>query len=260
MRKPIIAVAVPAALCLLVAGCSSSTNGSGVVSTPAGTSGTSASTPASSPSAPSTPPSSGASGSGSSTASGALATIPIQPADLPAGWTAAPVTPSSEDASKQAEMVACVGGKNTAPDRIAKVEKDYTQATNEADSNVQQMRSQSDVDADVAILHSPKINTCYEQAVRKQAAAALPSGATLKAATFSMLPGTNGGPSNLAAIGHGKLTLAEAGQTLDLFVDIAFITGPKLEAEVDFTGVGAQLPTTLEQHVITAVAGRAAHG
>ena len=246
---------------LLVAACSSSTtSGKGAAHTTASTTSTTA---ASSPPASTAPATSAAATSGAPSTGAAggpdLAALLVQPSDLPAGWKVSPPSSTADDQAEKAAMVACVGGKNTADDRLSRAEKDYDQGNNDITSNAQLMKSQADVAADTALLRSPKINSCYEQMARQQIGGSLPAGDKLGAVNFTVTPGSNGGPKNLVAIGHGTVTITVSGQTVTVYVEVAFITGNRIEGEVDFTGVGARIDTTLEETLVTKVAQRIAN-
>ena len=71
---------------------------------------------------------------------------------------------------------------------------------------------------------------------------------------------SGGGPSNVAATVVAQVNLTVQGQTADAFLNVAFITGPSIEAEVDFQNVGAPIPADLRIPVVANVAARAAQG
>lgn len=249
----LIAALATLATAMLAAGCSSSATagmGTGGSSSP-GPTQTSAAPISSAPASTSAPT--------AAITAPKLATLPVQPSDLPTGWTSVPSTPSTAgDAAKEAALVACVGGRSTVADHLTRSEKDYQQGNNEISSNAQLMKTQDDVTSDTALLHSPKINSCYEQAARKSAAGALPAGATLDSVKFTVTTGANGGPRNVVAVGRGTLRVTAKGQTITVYEDVIFITGNRIEGEIDFTGLGAPIDSALEQHLTTAVANRIA--
>src|SRR5215470_3416714 len=121
----------------------------------------------SSPNSPST--SSGSPVSSSSPATSASAATPaslsqlekivLQPADLPSGWKGVPYQPGPNDAAESAALVKCVGGRNTDSDRVAEAHSDdFALGDAGISSSAASFRSQSDVDANVAKLHSPKVS------------------------------------------------------------------------------------------------------
>jgi hypothetical protein len=255
-------ITAAAAGALFLAGCSgSSTDGKGsaasVSASPSG-SPSAPTTSASTPSAPtSSPPTSASGGSG---AAARIAGIPVQAGDLPSGWKVSPSdsSVSADDAAKQAALVKCVGATDTSAHRLARVEKDFSQGTNDIESNAQAMQSADDVEADVALLQSPKVSACYSRIIRKSLEDEAPSGATIDSLQYSIVSGSQGGPSNLVAVGHGVVKLSSGGQTVTLYADTFFIRGDRIEAEVDFSSLGARVDSALEQKVVTAVARRAA--
>jgi hypothetical protein len=252
MKHTAIAVGTGIVASLLVAGCGSS-------STP-----TRSSSPAASPATASnsTASNSAASNSAASSAGSAeLSAIVLQPSDLPAAWTAAPHQADPGDATDQAALVACVGGTNTDPDKTAEVDSsDFSLDDASISSNATSYKSQSDLDADTALIHSPKISTCYQQLVKTEAGSSLPAGSTITAVNLTITPGPGGGPSNVVGTGTGSITVSSGGATVTIYDSVAFITGPLLEAEVDFDSPNQPVPATMFANLVNAVATRAAKG
>jgi hypothetical protein len=262
-----LSVAAVAALAgsLILSGCGGSTvDGTG---TKAATT-VPASAPATSGPAVTAPATSGPATSGPATSAApppsttaALTAIVLQTADVPSGWTGTPNTPDPGEAATQAALVACVGGKDVFADQIAEVHSDdFNLSTASLSSQASKFRSQADVDADVSILNSPKISNCYEVLLRKELATGLPAGATLGAVTVHITPGQGGGPSNIAGTGTGTIAFSANGASSVVYVAVAFITGPLIEAEVDAENVGVPVPAAVFTQAVTTVAGRAAKG
>jgi hypothetical protein len=248
---------VPAAVLSVLTACSSSKSSTPPSSSPATTpSPTAASTAESS----ALPPSS-ASSAPSTPSNAALNAISVQPSDLPAGWTTGPVdVDRSEDAS-HAALVGCVGGRNTTPDRLAEVHSpDYSQGDATISSQVSAFKSASDVAVDVQLLSSPKINACYAALAKAQLGTTVPAGTKINSIKVTVTPGAGGGPSNLAGTATAQINLTINGQTGDAFLNVAYITGPSIEAQVEFQNVGTPIPTALRNSVIAKVAARAARG
>ncbi len=244
---------------LLVAGCSSSTtNGTGSTgSAPASSAGSSSGSSAgtgSSAAAPST-------GSAPATDEKArIAGIPIQPGELPSAWKQTPVDKSTaaQDAASQAEIAKCIGGKDTSADRLDKVETDWASGDDQIASNAQAMRTEADVQADIALMKSPKAAACNARTARKRIAASLPSGTTVKSVKLTVTPGSGLGPNNVVAVGHAVVTVQANGQTVAIYEDFYLIAGKRIEAEADFTGVGHHIEPSLQKQVVAAVARRTA--
>ena len=267
---PSLTVAVSGALLLAACGGSSGTSNA------AGTTGVVSSAPASSSAAPSssagtssapsassaTPGSGTASSSAPATATKAkLLAIGLQASDLGTGWKSNPSSSDSDDNSGQAELVACVGGKNTDPDKVLDVDSpDFTSGTATISSSVTSYKSDSDIDADVALLKNPKVSGCFEKEAKAEVADAAGSGATLKNITFKVTPGAVAGISNVAGTGTGSITAVSGGKSVTIYIGVVFITGPKLEAEVDFETVGQAVPAASRNQIIAKVAARAAKG
>ena len=190
-----------------------------------------------------------------------LKEIVLQAADLPTGWKGTPHKADPSAAADQAALVKCVGGRNTDPDKVAEAHsEDFALGDASASSSASTYRSQSDVDADVAMLHSPKLSPCFDKMVRKELATSLPAGATIESAAIKITPGSAGGPANVIATGTGTIKVRLDGQQVAFYLSVAYITGPLIEAEVDIFNVGTPVPASQVMSLVAAVATRAARG
>jgi hypothetical protein len=228
----------------------------------AGCSGSSSKTPSATSGSPTV-------SSGSPAASSSAAPVPLtqlkkivlQPADLPAGWKGTPYQADPSDAAAQAALVKCVGARNTDGDKVAEANsEDFALGDASVSSAASSYRSQSDLDVDIAIVNSPKISACYDQLVRKQLATSLPAGAKIVSESLKITPGSAGAPANVIATGAGTIKVSVNGQQVAVYVTVAFITGPLIEAEVDAENVGTPVPASVVQSLVAAVATRAAKG
>jgi hypothetical protein len=250
-----------AILSVTVAGCSSSKTTSSpsapvtsVISTPSSSAPSSAGAAAP---ASSTGPSSDAAGAGTAK----LAAMVLMASDLPAGWTATPHKLDPKAATEQAALAQCVGGPNTAAAQVSEYHSpDFGLNGASVSSSASSFTSQAAVNVDVALLHSPKISSCYQRLIKAQLAASLPAGATVNAVTLTIVPGSHGGPSNIAGLGGGTITATAAGRKIPIYLAVAFITGPLTEATVDFVNPTQPIPAAMFTSLARTVAGRAAHG
>ena len=191
-----------------------------------------------------------------------LKKIVLQASDRPAGWKATPYEPDpSGDAAFNAALMKCVGARNTDSDKVAEAHSDDFELIDASiSSSASSYRSQSAVDADVATLHSPKLSSCYGQAVKNRLAASLPAGSTIESVSIKITPGSAGGPANVVATGTGTAKISVDGHPATLYSTVAFITGPLIEAEVDTANVGTPVPASAVNAQVTSVAARAAKG
>jgi len=190
-----------------------------------------------------------------------LKKIVLQPADLPSRWKGTPYQPDPNDSANNAALLKCVGARNTDSDKVAEAHSDdFALGDASISSSAASYRSQSDLDADVAMLHKPKLSPCFEQLMKKQLAAALPAGATIESASIKISPGSAGGPANVAATGTGSIKVRANGQQVQVYLTVAFITGPLIEAEVDTENVGTPVPASVVKPLVATVATRAAKG
>lgn len=189
-----------------------------------------------------------------------LAQIVVQASELP-GWTATPYQDNPSDNQGQADLLRCAGARNTDGDKVADINSaDFSLDQATISSDATSYHSQASVDSDTALLRNPKFASCYESQAKQQIGASLPAGTTIRSAKVTITPGAGTGPSNVAGTATGVITVATAGGSLTVYVDVAFITGPLIEAEVDAENVGSPVPATLRAKLVQAVAARAARG
>ncbi|HEY8728123.1 MAG TPA: hypothetical protein VIL94_00965 [Acidothermaceae bacterium] len=189
-----------------------------------------------------------------------LGAIALQDDDLP-DWTGADYQEDPNDAADSAALLACDGGRDTGPDRIAQVHsQDYSLDDATIGSDASLFRSGADLTADIATLRSPKISRCYATLIKSTLADSLPDGTTVNSVSFVITPGSGGGPRNVVGHGSGRINVTSAGQPLALYLNVAFITGPLIEAEIDFQGIGAPVAIATRTALIAKLAARAAEG
>jgi hypothetical protein len=254
MRSYIVAPVALLAAVVAVAGCGSSSSTKTAASTPAPSPAVSTASKSSADAASTSPSAAGLSNA-------ALLAITLQPNEIPAGYTATPYQPDPNDAADQLALVQCVGGTNTAPDQLGQqdspnYDSDGASISSEADS----FKSQADITADVAILNSPKFGGCYEQLIKSTLGGSLPAGSTVNSASFTLTPGSNGGPSNVDGLGTATVNVTIQGKPTTIYSNLAFITGPSIEAQVEFDNTGSPVPAAVQSALIADVATRAAAG
>lgn len=189
-----------------------------------------------------------------------LAQIVLQHEDLP-GWTGTPFHDDPSNTQEQAALLGCVGGRNTDGDKVAEAHSpDFALGQAGISSDAASYRTQSAVDSDVALLHNPKFPSCYQELIKTGLSKSLPAGTTITSAKVSVTPGPGSGPVNVAGTATAVLAVHTASGPVMVYADIAFITGPMLEAEVDAENVGSPVPVALRNKLIQAVAARAARG
>jgi hypothetical protein len=190
-----------------------------------------------------------------------LKKIVLQAADLPPGWKGTPYQADPNTPDENAAMTKCLGVRNTYGDKVAEADSENFSLGNATiSSSATSYRSQSDLDADVAMLHSPKLSACFGQLLTKQLAASLPAGTTIQSASIKITPGSAGGPANIVATGTGTVKVQANGLEIPIYLTVAFITGPLIESEVDAENVNAPVPASVVQPLVALVATRASKG
>lgn len=222
---------------LLLAGCGSSGSGSSNKATPKTTTTTSA--------APIT--------------LSTLQSIVLQTSDLPPGYKGSPYVADPTSKATDAKMTKCLGVKDNSADKTGEANsQDFALRDVVISSKATGFKSQADVDSDVAALTGTKSSGCFKALFKEQVAMSLPPGSKVKSIDITIKPGNAGGPNNVVATGTGKIAVTVQGQTLELFVGAAFVTGRQIEAEIDFMNVGSPVPADVQSALIAKVASRTA--
>jgi hypothetical protein len=187
-----------------------------------------------------------------------LTAMLLQATDLPTGWTATAGTGAgASDAKNQQKLTACTGSRNTYGDRVARADSnDFTQGTNEISSNAISFKSTSDVDSDVAMLHSSKIDQCFTQLAASELSDAAPSGAKVTSIKIHFAGRSSGQPDNVVANAAGSFDVSAQGQQATAYLNVAFVRGPQVEAEVQFVSVATPVDSTLRDQLVSKVAQR----
>ena len=243
-RGRVLAAATGGLACLVavLASCSSSSSKT--------TTSTVASPSSSSPTAPP---------SASPASQSELAKIVLQPSDLPAGWTSTPYQVDPNEAAELAALMRCLGLPNTASDKVAEANSDdFHLGDASVSSSASSYRSQSAVDSNVAALHSSKFSSCLAQQLKQLIAPQLPAGAAIESVSVKVTPGSAGGPANVVGTGAVTMKISLGGQQAALYLTVAYIIGPLIQADVDSQNTGAPVPASLMDSLVAAVANRAA--
>jgi hypothetical protein len=158
-------------------------------------------------------------------------------------------------------LAKCVGVRNTDPDKVAEAKSsDFDLGDASISSSATSFPSQSDLDVDIALVHSAKLGPCLDRQARGLFAKSLPAGTKVDSVSSTFTAGSGGGPSNVVGSGVTTVKLTASGQHVVLYLTVAFITGPLIEAEVDTQSVGKPFPASLVKAAVGAVANRAAKG
>lgn len=243
---------------LLIAGCGGSSSDSSAKSSSGNTAATSSvgtttvpsSTPAASPSPTVTP-----------ATVAQLRKVVLRATDLPRGWKAAPAEVNDDDNAGQAELMRCLGARNTDEEQVAIAHSaDYTLGDAVLSSSATSYMSQSALDSDLAVLKSPKLTPCFGKLLTKVLTKSLPEGASLGTVSVKFTPGPGTGPENVAGSGLATVPLTVNGQQVKVYVSFVYLTGPLMEVEIDAENVGSPVPAAVLESAIKAVAARAAAG
>jgi hypothetical protein len=249
--KAVATLIVPLAAAALVAGCSGATNGKGGAKS-TGRGGPTATTaaPASSSAPGATPPD-----------QAKLQSLLLASADVPSGWTASPGSDDNTPDDSDARIAACIGIPNTEAVQVAQASSgDFTHGESTISSSANSYRSQDVLDRVEQSLLGPKATPCFEQEFQRTMSTELPGGAKIDSFDLTISPGPGGGPSDVVATAAGKVSIFASGQRVTIYLDVAFIKGDLVGADVDFVGFGQRIGADVQRKAIDAVANRVAAG
>ena len=241
--KHLAVAGIAAAVALSLAACGSSSSSS----KGGGSSDSSSATNTASPSA--TPP------TPTPLTKAALGKVVLQPTDLPAGWKGTPNTDDTTDSSG-GELAKCVGAKNTDVDEVALVHSDdFDLGKSEISSEAESYKAQADIDSDRAVLSNPKLVTCFESELKKEAASG-EDGVTLVSVTAKFVPPATGAPKGY--LGHivGQAVVAAKGAKTTVYLDGYFLSAGLTEADVDAFSATTPVDPTVMMSLIQKVSAR----
>lgn len=182
--------------------------------------------------------------------------------DLPASWKATPAQSDPSDARARVkagvELARCAGGTDTSSHELGRVESaEFSNRGFSVSSSATRFKSKSDIDADIALLHRPKIAACFKAQALKQLTTSLPAGAKLGALSVVVHPLPGGGADHVAGTLNASIPVTVQGQKVTVYADSVYITGPLVEAEIDFQGVGSPVSPALQAKLTKIVGDRA---
>jgi hypothetical protein len=249
MQRPVVIVSAAALAALALAACSSSTSGKPSTSSPKSSTGAASSTSA-------------ASGGGGAPTKDKLTSFQLTAADLPSTWkgTAADNSDTSVD-QEEVKLASCLGVPDSGSKRDAQVSSDdFALGDATISSQATSISSQAIIDQDAKGITGPKATPCIKQLLADSSSGQLPAGAKIDRVDITVTPGSGGLGSNVIATASGAIVITVSGQQVSAYVNVAFIAGKLVEAEVDAESVGAPIDQTVMSKAVTAVAKRVAAG
>ena len=188
-----------------------------------------------------------------------LRPVVLQATDLPTGWSGTPYKADPTGPDMNATFAACMGVRNTTLDKAADVHsQDFAMGTANIASEAASYPTAVDLAADVSTLTNAKYSSCAEAIFRAALGKTLPAGATISGVDVKVNPGAGAGPSNVAGTVAIKVTIMNSGLTQTIYSTMVVITGPLIEAQIEFTDSGQPFPAALQATLVGDVAARAA--
>lgn len=179
--------------------------------------------------------------------------------DVPSGWTAS-AADDSEDSST-ATFFACVGVPDSSPHQVAEADSpDFNQGEATISSSATSYQSSADVDSDAKAFADPdKANDCGRKLVQDELTQSMPAGSKIDHLQVNFEAKPAGLPDNVAALLNCSLVVTVSGQSVPVYVDVAFIRGVTVEANASFVNLGTPVADALQKKLITIVATRVAN-
>jgi hypothetical protein len=185
----------------------------------------------------------------------------LQPEDFPDGWSSSSHLPDAGAATRQQKLAQCLGIKDSSSSVTGSlVSQDYTLGGARVWSTASRYATQASVTADVSAIRGKKFQKCDLAQLHQEVADQLPSSLSLKSVTLTIQTSLSGYPRNVAAlaVGHFRAKARHSDTTVDGYVDVAYISGPLVEATVVFNSSKQRVDPDVERPLIVAVATRAA--
>jgi len=191
-------------------------------------------------------------------------------ADVGAAFTSRPHTLDPDADKKSAEVVACLGLRNTVPDRTARADSDdFSQVNLTVASSASAYATQADVTSDAKAFTSPRAHGCVEKLLREAVSKNLPPGAAITSLVLRVAGGAAPGRPNQVGRVTATITVSvqsQQGTTVlsqqgTIAVDAVYFTGRRIEAELDvssFGGAGTALPPGLVDRLAAVMSHRVA--
>lgn len=195
-----------------------------------------------------------------------LAGLLLTPADLPSGWSASTpaggATVTGTDAATQAALAACVGIGDAFAHRVAYADSPtFAKQSGSVSASATLYRSPSDVTTEAEIFRDPdKATACMTSTLQQQIEQGGPSGTTVDGIDIAVGPGGSGDPSNVVGTVTGTIKVSIGSQDATVYLDIVYLSGPRTEAEIDFTRLDAPFEATLRTRLTRTIATRVARG
>jgi hypothetical protein len=188
-----------------------------------------------------------------------LESILVQLGDLPTGWTASAGSVAASRAADATAFAQCVGVQDTGADvAAAAASSTFVSGTMTIASSAISLATSADVASDSAALVNPKAAACYVQVLNARLKATLPKTSYIRTPTFKITPRAATSPANVVATGTGTIGYTLNGKSIVLNDTIVFVTGPRVEAHVDFYYATTPVPAAVMTAVVAKVAARVA--
>jgi hypothetical protein len=169
--------------------------------------------------------------------------------------------------SDNAAFYKCVGFRDTDSDLTGEAHSDeFVSGRLFVSADAQGYRSPADIASNTALLRSPKAPACYEQLL----AGTGPPGLKVDSVSVNVVPGTNGGPSNVVATltatflvepeGGQQPASVTASTQLPLYMTDTFLAGPLTETGATIVSSGSPVPAALVKRIVAAEASRLSKG
>ena len=203
----------------------------------------------------------GRSAGGNEHVSQPLSNVLLQQDDFPDGWSSVSHIVDPAVGTRHAKLARCLGIPDSAPHANGSLTSDdYTLEGTRVWSTVTRFPSKTDVTKDIDAVRGSKFHDCEQSQLKDLVSKNLPSAFGLKSFKLTVHLSPSRVPHNVAAIASAHFTAKakHSDASVDGYIDIAFISGPDIEATITINASKNRLDPDIQTQIITAVANRAA--
>lgn len=184
-----------------------------------------------------------------------LDAVVLQLHDFPPSWRAYDAPAGQPDVL--GEMAQCTGDARNVKQNVAAVRsREFRSGRLRVTSMAVALETQEAVTQRVNSLGDRKAGSCLATVLHGQVSSAVPGGSTLSQ-HYTVVPGGYNVAVNYVGDATGVVKMSVEGAPVNVYVDVAFLTGRDFYASVTFIGVGTRLNKYARAELTNDVAARA---
>jgi hypothetical protein len=184
-----------------------------------------------------------------------LTSVLLQLSDFPPSWRS--FSPSASQVDVLGGLANCTGDDRGAQASVASVRSgEFRNGRQRITSMAVAFDSQHAVSQRVAAIGDTRANSCLAKVLRTTVLG-VDSADSVIASHYTVIPGGINVAVNLVGTAEGVVTVSADGNLMNVYVDIAFITGRNFYSDVTFIGLGRRISLYVRNALIGNIAQRA---